>query len=160
MSIVFDIGFEEPGNSDWIRNELTQSWGSPFIVIDGEVIDSLKQRCLVARPQSGLLVFRERPDDGIEVIALEAFAPGIGIGRALLDYLVESSGRQDKKYVSATTTNDNLDAIRFYQRYGFRLYQLRVGAVDHARAKLKPEIPTTGNDGIRIRDEIELRYTL
>ena len=54
------------------------------------------------------------------------------------------------------TTNDNLAALRFYQRAGFRLLELRPGAVDEARAVLKPSIPETGNDGIPLRDEIDL----
>jgi ribosomal protein S18 acetylase RimI-like enzyme len=54
------------------------------------------------------------------------------------------------------TTNDNVDALRFYQRRGFRLAALRAGAVEDARARLKPEIPWTGADGIELRDELEL----
>jgi hypothetical protein len=52
-------------------------------------------------------------------------------------------------------TNDNVEALRFYQRKGFRLRALRAGAVDEARRSLKPTIPET-NDGICIRDELEL----
>jgi GNAT superfamily N-acetyltransferase len=58
-----------------------------------------------------------------------------------------------------TTTNDNLDALRFYQRRGFRLVALRPGAVDAARA-LKPEIPVTGAHGIPLRDELDLERAL
>ena len=58
------------------------------------------------------------------------------------------------------TTNDNVDALRFYQRRGFRLSALRPGAVDEARRQLKPEIPELGEYGIPIRDEIELEMPL
>jgi hypothetical protein len=54
-----------------------------------------------------------------------------------------------------TTTNDNVDALRFYQRRGFRLIALRPGELHHSR-KLKPEIPLTGNYGIPLTDELEL----
>ena len=54
-----------------------------------------------------------------------------------------------------TTTNDNVDALRFYQRRGFRLAQLRPGAVDQSRQR-KPEIPRVGDYGIPLRDEIDL----
>ncbi len=50
--------------------------------------------------------------------------------------------------VERVTTNDNLAALRFYQRSGFRLVELRAGALDEAR-HLKPSIPATGSDGIR-----------
>lgn len=58
------------------------------------------------------------------------------------------------------TTNDNLDALRFYQRRGFRLSRLRPGAVDLSRQTLKPEIPEVGTFGIAIRDELELELDL
>ena len=57
------------------------------------------------------------------------------------------------------TTNDNLRALRFYQRRGFRLKELRPGAVNDAR-RLKPQIPLYGADGIPMRDEIELIASL
>ena len=52
------------------------------------------------------------------------------------------------------TTND--EALRFYQRRGFRLSALRRGAVDDSRRRLKPQISAVGELGIPIRDEIEL----
>jgi hypothetical protein len=54
------------------------------------------------------------------------------------------------------TTNDNVDALRFYQRRGFCLVAVHRGAVDRSRARLKPEIPTAGAYGIPLRDETEL----
>jgi hypothetical protein len=54
------------------------------------------------------------------------------------------------------TTNDNVDALRFYQRRGFRLHALHPGAVDRSRATLKPEIPPLGAHGIPLRDELVL----
>jgi hypothetical protein len=58
------------------------------------------------------------------------------------------------------TTNDNVDALRFYQRRGLRLTALRPGAVDGSRRTLKPQIPPTGNYGIPLSDEIELSREL
>jgi hypothetical protein len=57
------------------------------------------------------------------------------------------------------TTNDNVDALRFYQRRGFCLVRVHRGAVDRSRAGLKPEIPAVGAYGIPLRDEIELERT-
>ena len=58
------------------------------------------------------------------------------------------------------TTNDNTHALRFYQRRGFRIAAVHTGAIDEYRGTLKPEIGLTGNDGIPIRDEIELELAL
>jgi hypothetical protein len=58
------------------------------------------------------------------------------------------------------TTNDNVDALRFYQRRGFRLAELRPEAVTLSRRALKPEIPMVGAHGIELRDELELDLEL
>jgi hypothetical protein len=57
------------------------------------------------------------------------------------------------------TTNDNTKALRFWQKRGFRLAAVHRNAVEKSR-KIKPEIPLTGNDGIPIKDEIELEMAL
>jgi hypothetical protein len=53
------------------------------------------------------------------------------------------------------TTNDNLNALRFYQKRGFVLVAVHRNALEVSR-KLKPEIPLVGMDSIPLRDEIEL----
>ncbi len=57
-----------------------------------------------------------------------------------------------------TTTNDNLNALRFYQKRGFVLIKIHRNAVEIAR-QYKP-IPLIGMDGIAVRDEIELELAL
>jgi hypothetical protein len=47
-----------------------------------------------------------------------------------------------------------------YQRRGFRLVALRPGAVDRARAELKPSIGDLAANGIPIRDEFDLELEL
>jgi Acetyltransferase (GNAT) family len=54
------------------------------------------------------------------------------------------------------TTNDNLEALRFYQRRGFVLSALRPGAVADSGQRLKPQIASVGDFGIPLRDELEL----
>ena len=53
------------------------------------------------------------------------------------------------------TTNDNLEAIRFYQRRGYRIAAIDPGAIDRAR-RMKPSIPFIGCYGIPTRDELTL----
>jgi hypothetical protein len=57
------------------------------------------------------------------------------------------------------TTNNNLRALAFYQKRGFRLVGLRPGAIDEER-KLKPSMPTVDANGLPIRDEIHLELAL
>jgi hypothetical protein len=52
-----------------------------------------------------------------------------------------------------------MNALRFYQKRGFVLVAIHRDALDISR-KLKPEISLIGNDGIPLRDEIELEMML
>lgn len=57
------------------------------------------------------------------------------------------------------TTNDNTEALRFYQKRGFAITTIRINEIEKQR-KIKPSMPILGNDGIPIRDEIELKFLL
>lgn len=94
-----------------------------------------------------------------EVITLNSLVPGRGVGRTLLEAVVTEARAAACWRVWLVTTNDNLPALRFYQRLGWDLAALHAGAVDEAR-RLKPEIPATGLDGIPIRHELELELQL
>ena len=79
----------------------------------------------------------------------------MGIGSALLGKLADIAREQNCRGIWLITTNDNTDAMRFYQRRGFYFVAVHKDAIKYSR-KLKPEIPEIGNHGIPIRDEIEL----
>ena len=98
---------------------------------------------------------RDRPI--AELVAINAFSRYQGIGSALLRSIVDRL--EGFETLRLTTTNDNLDALRFYQRRGFRLQALRPGAVEAARAH-KPTISAVGEHGIPIRDEVDLTLQL
>lgn len=91
---------------------------------------------------------------------IETFERGHGTGTALLEAVAEEARAGAAKRLWLVTTNDNLDALRFYQRRGLRLVRLRPGAVTEPRRQLEPEIPLAGNHGIPIRDELELEMDL
>jgi RimJ/RimL family protein N-acetyltransferase len=90
---------------------------------------------------------------------LDATVRGRGIGTLLLAALARLLRAQGVTILRLTTTNDNLTALRFYQRRGFRIVAIYPGAVVAAR-RLKPTIPALGEHGIAIRDEIELELVL
>jgi hypothetical protein len=74
----------------------------------------------------------------------------------LIEAAVQLARRQGCAPLWVITTNDNVHALRFYQRRGFCMVRVHRGAVDRGRARLKPEIPRVGAYGIPKRDEIEL----
>jgi GNAT superfamily N-acetyltransferase len=92
-------------------------------------------------------------------VSLNAVRRLSGIGSALLA-AVEAAARQaGSRGAWVITTNDNLDALRLYQRRGYRLAAVHPGAMDETR-RLKPGIPDAGKHGIPLRDEIELEKPL
>jgi hypothetical protein len=77
----------------------------------------------------------------------------------LLHAVAETARTAGARRLKLVTTNDNLDALRFYQRRGWRIVGVHAGAVALSR-RIKPVIPEHGAYNIPIRDEIELEYLL
>jgi ribosomal protein S18 acetylase RimI-like enzyme len=138
----------------WITELLQSRWGATIVIAHGEAIDAAQLPALVAGERHGLATYRVQGDEA-ELVTLDAVTPGQGAGTRLVEALVERLKRQGIHRLWVTTTNDNLQALAFYQRRGFRLQRVRPGAVNEAR-RLKPGIPLIADNGIRIRDEIDL----
>ncbi|HVU72165.1 MAG TPA: GNAT family N-acetyltransferase [Mycobacteriales bacterium] len=148
-------------DDDWVTQLLTQRWGSTLQVTDGRVLDCLELPGLVATDTGrrvGLLTYA---DDGeiLEIVTIDAVTPGDGIGGLLIDGIAKVAADLGARHLKVVTTNDNLDALGFYQRMGFVLVALRPEAVSVSR-QFKPEIAEVAANGIPIRDEIELLLTL
>ncbi|RIN83652.1 GNAT family N-acetyltransferase, partial [Mammaliicoccus sciuri] len=87
------------------------------------------------------------------------FRENVGIGSQLLKKLEEISEKKDITKISVITTNDNLNALKFYQKRGYNITKVIPNAVEKAR-KQKPSIPQFAENGIPIRDEILLEKYL
>ena len=151
----------EPDDRPWVRGLIAERWGAATIVVHGTLFLPAELPGLVAERDGervGLLTYDVR-EDGCEIVTLDSMRSGVGVGTALIEAAKETARRVDCRRLWLTTTNDNLDALRFYQRRGFVLAALHREAVTAAR-RLKPEIPPIGAHGIPIRDEIELETTL
>lgn len=135
-----------------------QYWGGEIMVIKGEVIQYNQVEGFVFGDWIGLLTFLIRNDE-CEVTSFNSLEPGKGIGRALMDEMVREAKARKCKRIHLLTTNDNLNALKFYQKYGFEIEQINRGAINESR-KQKPSIPLIGMNGIPLRDEIELELRL
>jgi ribosomal protein S18 acetylase RimI-like enzyme len=143
----------------WLRETFEERWGDEIVAGRGRVWTAHELPALVAVDDAGQRVgFATYVVEGgvAELMSIDALQPGVGVGRQLVDAVAAAARAAGAARLLVMTTNDNLDALRLYQRLGFRLAELRPGAVDQARATLKPSIPETGNDGIPLRDEIDL----
>jgi ribosomal protein S18 acetylase RimI-like enzyme len=157
----FEVRALRAGERRWLAEHLELAWGSTTVVSRGRAHDASTLPALVATAGEELvgLAIYELDGDACQLVTLEAFREHIGIGSALLAAVAEHARSHGCRRLWLVTTNDNLAALRFYQRRGMRLTAVHPGAVDAARA-IKPEIPRIGNDGIPITDELELELAL
>ena len=135
--------------------------GSLRVARLGELVHPLDHPALVAEAGGGqllgMLTYVPGQDwQQCEILTLHADEQWRGAGTALTGVAGQLARRQGCSRLWVITTNDNVDALRFYQRRGFCLVRVHRGAVDRSRATLKPEISPAGAYGIPLRDEIEL----
>jgi len=136
---------------------MVEFWGSELQVVHQSVYRPAELPGLLAERAGrvvGLLTYQVS-DEMLEVVTLNAIERRTGVGTILMEAVAADARQLRCHEIRLTTTNDNLDAIRFYQRRGLRLVALRPSAVDRARLE-KPEIPLVGDYGIPLRDEIDL----
>lgn len=145
----------------WLRDTLRARWGDDFFVGRGSVrlLDELHALVALDGQQRVGVATYALDRECAELVTLDALREGAGVGRMLIEAVAESVRGQGAAELLVMTTNDNLRALRLYQRAGFRLQALRVGAIEQAR-RLKPSIPQVGYDGIPIRDELDLVRSL
>jgi ribosomal protein S18 acetylase RimI-like enzyme len=136
---------------------VAQLWGAEVVAVHGSMLRPAELPGFIAERSgrvAGLLTYQV-VGDMLEIVTLNAIDRRAGIGTQLIEAAVIAARRYGCRQVRLTTTNDNVDALRFYQRRGFRLAELRPGAVDRSR-QIKPEIPRVGEYGIPLHDEIDL----
>jgi len=154
-----------PSDRAWVVATLQGSWGSTLVVSRGRCHDAACLPALVAVEDGerlGLLTYAVVEAGGsreAEVVSLDAVRPGLGAGTALLAAVQRLAAASGWRRLWLVTTNDNLDALRFYQRRGWRLVAVHPDALEESR-RLKPSIPTVGSFGIPLRDELELEAPL
>jgi GNAT superfamily N-acetyltransferase len=106
----------------------------------------------------GLLTYATGPGPHErEIVSLDSVSEGRGIGSALVRRMQDETVAVGARRLWLVTSNDNLQAVGFYQRRGFRLVHVHLDAVTVARQE-KPSIPLQDGTGIPIRDEWELEW--
>ena len=144
-----------------LRQFWTEHWGGEEMITRGNVYRPEQLEGFVVEEDAewiGLLTFFIN-DYESEVTSLDSLREGQGIGSTLIDKAVEEARERNCKRLFLITTNDNLNALGFYQKRGFEIVTIYRGAVNESR-KRKPSIPLIGFNNIPLRDEIELEMSL
>jgi len=115
----------------------------------------------------GILVYKDekiiglglyRIENDCEIVLLETFMQNQGIGTQIIEKIKEKAIAQKCERIWLITTNENINALRFYQKRGFYFSNLYKNAIEESR-RIIPEIPKM-EDGIEIRDEIEFEMLI
>jgi GNAT superfamily N-acetyltransferase len=134
---------------------LADRWAGPEMLLDGEIVDASALPGYVAYVGDELvgLVTLIKRDGEWEILTLDSLNRWGGTGTQLLNAVIDEARTAGIGRLTVRTSNDNLDAFRFYQRRGFRIERIAQGVIDAEREK-KPDIPLRGDYGIEIHDEV------
>jgi GNAT superfamily N-acetyltransferase len=141
-----------------LRQLWRQEWSGEEMMVHGEVFAAEGLQGFIAGDWIGVATYTIREKE-CEIVSLNSLEPNQGIGTALVEAVIEEARRQNCRRVFLSTTNANLHALGFYQRLGFALSALRPNAVTESRRR-KPSIPLVDDNGIPLRDELELEILL
>lgn len=140
---------------------IARRWGTPRIVTRAREHDARDLPGFVLREGGKLVgaltVSIEGPE--CEVVTIDAAVEGRGIGTALLARAEQYAISRGCDRMWLVTTNDNLRALYFYQRQGYRIMAVHRDAVTRSR-DMRPHVPEVAANGIPIHDELELEKAL
>ena len=143
----------------WAAELLRSSWGGTDVISRGRVHHADRLPGFVVFEGNAPVGLATYAVDGRECELVTLNSEARGGGTMLLEAVVARARSMGCGRVWLVTTNDNVDALRFYQRRGLRLAALHRDAVDASR-RLKPSIPRVGAHGIPVHDEIEVEVRL
>ena len=147
---------------DALLERVRATWHSPVVVAHGVVMRPAELPGFLAESDGelvGTLTYAIRGEEA-EIVTLEARPALRRTGTALVEAAATAARAAGCARLVVTTSNDNVDALRFYQRRGFRLTGVLPGAIEETRRRHKPEIPALGFHGIPLIDELALEREL
>lgn len=182
--IDFTIRPLERSDREWVAHFLDKRWGTTQIVSRGKAVyghllpgflaeqgtpdtaeatdeadaPTKNNKALDPSQYVGLITISVEDKD-CEIATLDSLDEASGVGSALVEAVEAWAKETGIKRIWLVTTNDNLGALKFWQKRGYELVTIHRNAIAEAR-RIKPQIPITGLDGIPIRDEIELEKRL
>lgn len=144
-------------NRNLVNQFFRDNWFSTDISLRGEIIDCTKVDGFLVQENNtiiGLITYTFFGDI-CEIVSIDSKRENLGLGSALLKEVEHVAIENNCKKMRLVTTNDNLRALQFYQKRGYCLTKIYPNAMDEVR-KQKPDVPLIGENGIPLRDELEL----
>ncbi len=172
---AFTIRPLERSDREWVAHFLDERWGTTQIVSRGKAVYGHLLPGFIAE-RGGVEVEEDVSEEGTnaeniglitvhigekecEITTLDSLDESMGVGSALVEAVENWAREAGIERLWLVTTNDNLEALKFWQKRGYELVSVHRNAIADAR-RIKPQIPITGLNGITIRDEIELEKVM
>jgi ribosomal protein S18 acetylase RimI-like enzyme len=158
---MIKIRLKNRNDNERIETYLINNWGGDSIISKGRKHNCRDLQGIIAEGDysiSGMCLYYIE-DDELEIVLIESFIEHNGIGSLLLKDIENVAVENGIKRIWLVTTNDNINAMRFYLKRGFTFKRIERNAIDEYR-KMKPGIPIIGNYGIPIIDELEFEKIL
>ena len=144
-------------DEEWVNKLLIEYWSDTVVVTRGKKHDASELPSIIAEIDNkrvGVLTYRMDQDE-CEIISLISIITGTGIGTKLLHFIETMAREMNCNRIWLITTNDNENAVQFYLNNGYRIKAIHKDTIEKSRI-LKPSIPLFNQDGIPIKDEIEI----
>ncbi|MDF2542420.1 MAG: acetyltransferase [Herbinix sp.] len=155
--------FEEikDSNREDVTRFINDNWLSTVLIIRGKMIDMTIVDGIVVYDNNCIigLISYELRDKECEILSLDSLLENKGVGSELVKRVIEIARSHECIKLKLITTNDNINAIKFYQKRGFDMIRIYHNALEISR-QLKPSIPLIGNYGIPLLHEIEFELRL
>jgi GNAT superfamily N-acetyltransferase len=146
----------------WIIRITQEYWGDEYVVAHGVIYKPHELPGFIAvdlaDTRIGLVTYSIK-DEECEIVTLNSCVEGIGVGTALLKSVADHAIMVGCSRVWLITTNENIKALYFYQKRGYELVAVYRRALEKSR-KIQPSLPLISEEGIPLRDEIELEFPL
>ena len=146
--------------------EIARNWdeftgGSPIIGIFGEYRPPDVQSLILEDADRGCRALITWWVDGerAEIVSIHAEPTGSGAGTRIMDAAEQVLRDAGVTRLVLATTNDNVRALTFYLRRGYRLVRVHLNAMDRVRES-KPSVPAVGQDGLPLQDMWEVEKSL
>ena len=150
-----------PTDINLVLQKTIESWGAATVVVHEAMYrpaDLPGFGIFIGDEILGLLTY-QIDNNSCEIITLNSWQEGKGIGSALLSEVKLTAIQSGCRRLWLVTTNDNTLALNFYQKRGFIIAGIWINSLESSR-RIKPEIPLLGYGGIPLRDEIDLEMLL
>lgn len=151
----------DENDKDKIIKIIEKEWGSRIIVSKGKKYNINDLPGFIAKFDNkivGIITYYIN-NKKCEIISLNVIKENIGIGTKLIEQVKLEALNKKCKKILLITTNDNINAIKFYQKKGFNIKKVNINAIKRSR-KIKPGIPEKGFYNIPILHEVEFELKI